>query len=647
MKQRRRDSLLAAAGLLLLIFLFCWPMLRVDIGDDEGLLAVEAQRLLHGGLPNLDFACPYLGATVFYNALWFVLLGQSIFAMRVGLVLLFAVFIVALYFMCKRLMSGAWIWLTVVFVLSLTIPLYPLLGANWNAMIAGFLAFLAALRAIESAESTGKQSGCRMFLAGVLAALAMLFKQTAGLYAGFAVFILLAMNIIQPFSSLSNDETPPALPSWYFPLGQGLLALGTLIIMTYLFFITAPHESPQVFLIFVFPVLAILVGNARLLWIFRQRDPNSFSQRTSRFTQHMLCLLAGGLAMFAIYLVSYLLKGGLTDFIQNGFLSRPAFFLKLFYQDYLLAIEPVTLIILSLLFLGLALLNRFRIPAVFLLLAAGALTLRNMTGLSYDTLHAQWYTLFSELPLFILVTGLCFYNVLWRYLSQPKPVNPKDWLALALFALGTLMFTNVYPVFAYPYVGCNVAFLVLFLGYMAYRFFNDKPRWQKSILGIFTAYWFVFGILHLYRYDGSPLPGFIRDPFSQFSAYSPKIGLRVRPSYMEEIQPIVRYIQTHSTRPDDMFILSDRAPGFYFWTDHINPTRYNYYFFSLTGDNTDIIADLEKHRVRFLLVEDPNPRLMFGINPNLLSYLRSHYKAVLKAGTWLILENADNSPNDK
>ena len=610
------EKILTAAVLLLVLAFFCWPVLTLGLGDDEGLLALEAQRLLAGELPGLDFACPYLGATVFYNAFWFLMLGQSLWALRVGLVVFFGLFAFGLFSLLRRFMPQGWVWFSLIALLSITIPLYPYLGANWNALIMALFSLLALLNGW-------------VFAAGVLAGLAFVFKQTVGLYAGFAAYMVLVMQMLQPLAAFKHSQQYSPFKA---QLGKIIAVVSALIIPAYLLLIMWPHFLWHVLLIFMLPVLVVLGGNIHLLWLRLKsaRKADVISQQFAMFSIQMGQLFAGGLLALLIYFLPYIMRDGLVMVINNTLLSRPTLFLKLMYQDYLHALNPMATVWLALCVVGLVFIKRQAWLGGLFLLGAVAMLLGGMPPVTtigeFKTVFLHW--IYPQLPLFMLALGLWFYFYQYQQLAESKKVDPKDWLAVAVFVYGTLMFTSVYPVFAYPYVGCNIAFLGVFTAYLVYRYFAKTAMKFKIPLMLFALCWFVMGVGLLYRIDDPPYNKKLPLPYG---------GLWITSQRYNDLSFIVSEINRQTQRADDLYIFSDSDAELYFFTDHINPTRYNYYFFSLTGDNNDMIADLERHRVTFLLVKDPDPKLMFGALPNFRAYLQQHYKATLKLEEWLLL----------
>src|SRR5260370_39561043 len=91
-----------------------WP----PINSDEAITGLQALHILtRGERPLFSYGIPYLGTIQSYlGAFFFLLFGPSIFALRLGLVALYAGFLLALYLLARLLYTKGIALATVFFL---------------------------------------------------------------------------------------------------------------------------------------------------------------------------------------------------------------------------------------------------------------------------------------------------------------------------------------------------------------------------------------------------------------------------------------------------------------------------------------------------------------------------------------------------
>ena len=162
---------------------FWWPM-HLDYYPDEGYFAEMTARLLRGELPNIDFANNYLGGLYLYNAVWFGLLGKSLWTMRMGMLfLLCAVFVPVTYQLARFVMGRFWASTTTLLMMAMTISINPTVSGNWYA-----LTFV--LLAVWVFFNTHTKHPRFWVLTGFLLGIAFLMKHTVAMYGAFALFVM-------------------------------------------------------------------------------------------------------------------------------------------------------------------------------------------------------------------------------------------------------------------------------------------------------------------------------------------------------------------------------------------------------------------------------------------------------------------------
>jgi hypothetical protein len=92
-----------------------WPLLN----SDEGTMGIMAMHIVHGERPIFFYGQNYMGTGEAYiGALLFPLFGTSVFTLRLGLILLFALFLVCMYVLTCKLYTQKFALFTLI-VLSL------------------------------------------------------------------------------------------------------------------------------------------------------------------------------------------------------------------------------------------------------------------------------------------------------------------------------------------------------------------------------------------------------------------------------------------------------------------------------------------------------------------------------------------------
>jgi len=104
-KQQNLCALLILCGAFLLRCLLAWntwPLLN----SDEGTMGIMAIHILHGARPIFFYGQNYMGTVEAYvGAMLFGLFGISVFTLRLGLILLFTLFLVCIFVLTSKLYS--------------------------------------------------------------------------------------------------------------------------------------------------------------------------------------------------------------------------------------------------------------------------------------------------------------------------------------------------------------------------------------------------------------------------------------------------------------------------------------------------------------------------------------------------------------
>ncbi len=577
------------AGLSLLVI---GGALRVDLYADEAYISEMTARVLRGELPNVDFSANYFGLLYFYNALWFKALGKSLLTLHISMwVTTSVVFAPLVYSLSRQLMSRFWAMATTLLVLSLTVFIHMGVSGNWYALYLVLAAFALWLYR----ERWESKPGYGYFGIGILLGLAFLMKHSLAAYGGMALFYCtLLTGALEGQDQQTND---PSGYRWRVWLGKGLMAVGLLGTPLLIASVQWAHLSIPSFVVYVLPAIGLSGYIAKILY----QQGAKFS--IDRWFLNWLAVIGGFSLVFGLFLIPFALReGGIPILFQKVLVEYPQIYLRHAYLSYLDNINwlaaQVVLWFVAVLWLA----SQGKAVAGWLVFLVGLVV---VTQLPWDPSLAGWVNanIYSmlQMPVWILLIGGL---MIWKKQEQMNTLTAKELTPLFFWILGFFLFQNTYPLGVPFYFAYSVTPLLILTGYGLSRWFHGRPWGARTLALLLVGYWVSFGGLVLYRvldfYTAINNP-LIRLQEPSVLLPGPRGGIYMTPGYGERILQVVKFIQTHSTRPDDIFIFSDE-PVLYFLTDHINPTRYSYAIDSTLSDGAEIIAALEKHQIQYVFI---------------------------------------------
>ena len=572
-----KKAVFTAVGWAALAGIFFYSRMLWGMDGDTGLFVAQAVRILEGQLPNLDFSTMYPGASLFYIAAYFALLGASVYTAKIATLGTFMLITALVFLLARPYLNKPWHHVATLFSVLTTLSFYTDMSANWEALGCSLLCWVLLMRALITTRSV-----LGVFWVGVVLAWAMLTKQTVGLYTGFAVFTALVFSC-QRLVPLTRFCVPSLV-------GKLFLLLGGLAMLFYLGRIVQPHLSAQVLLMFVLPSVLLMFLSG--LWV--RKSGFAFEQ----FGVCVAVLLGGVLSGVLLYLLPYLMRGGVFAFLQATFLQGPEGYLSYYFQPYgwdWLACTIVALFVGALYCVG----QRLIPQGVLLLLVLMAVlvnTLFNSPGNWMLGSLALW----RQFPFWIMLGGFLLF---WPRVMHGTLPDDKQWYALMLLVYGVFMFINPYPYSPYPYTAFSVMPLAILLVY-GLAYWAEKSLATKCIVGLFVTYWAVFGVLVAYQVVNFNTQQLDTKPWQTYAAdiNLPTVGVGLKPEHHDQLVAQMSFIHQYSQRPDDVYILFGN-PEVYFLTDHKNPTPFDYYEpFGPVTEGTAIVEALEKYKVRYVFI---------------------------------------------
>lgn len=392
---------------------------RFWIPLDDGTLAQSAERVLTGQLPHRDFGDPYTGLNALLGAGAFRLLGVRLSSLRVPLVAAFALWLPAVWLLARRHLPPGSALTATALAAVLSVPAYPAAMPGWYALFAVTWGAWMLARALEG--------GGRGWLvgAGALAGVAVLFK-VVGLYFLAAALLTVAWRRAE---RTHVYDAIAALAVTAFLLLVGLMALpGTGSAGAYHFFLPA------------LALCAALLTRTLNGW----RPGHVHASATHASATHGLApLLADGAALklgfllpVALFLVPYVLEGGLGVWIEGVFLlparrlhaasSPPGSFVTVLpgATAVLLAVTAARLRPRA---------ERWLALALAALLAVGLAADDALDGAVMATL---WYALRGWLPALVAAAAVFVFAARGRTVAQ---LSPGEFALLAAAGLWTLV----------------------------------------------------------------------------------------------------------------------------------------------------------------------------------------------------------------
>lgn len=301
--QHRFDSTAWRAIVLGVVLALAGVYAGVHIGKgwvaaDDGILAQSAIRVLHGQLPQRDFAEIYTGGLSFIHALAFRAFGANLISLRICVFLFFLAWVPAVYAIALRFTSALPAGLITLVAVVWSYPNYPAAMPSWYNLFFATFGAVALLRYLE----TGRQRW--LFIAGACGGVSMLIKVIGAYYiAGVLLFL----------AFLEQEESEEGVErnrGWLFRIfnGSALLAfLATLLVV-----LRARLGINELY--------ALVLPSAVLVALILVREPAVRADARSRFRTlfQLVGPFAGGiLAPICVFLLPYVRSGSVGAFFRG------------------------------------------------------------------------------------------------------------------------------------------------------------------------------------------------------------------------------------------------------------------------------------------------------------------------------------------
>jgi hypothetical protein len=221
----RGSRALSYALVALFTGLYILPLLPLGLNIyDEGVRLYGAQRVASGLVPYYDFFAYYAPAQFYWPALLFKVLGEEVWAARLGAAVFVMLAAVSAFAVCRRAgLSQSWSMLPVVALV------FPIRAGDQFALCDPALSLVLAADAVLLSAWNGRR---RLWLTGLCLGLAAVFRHDFGT---FGTFGALAAELWRRWTASDKSMVAPS------PLARaGVLAVGLWPLVAGIAIVTVP-----------------------------------------------------------------------------------------------------------------------------------------------------------------------------------------------------------------------------------------------------------------------------------------------------------------------------------------------------------------------------------------------------------------------
>jgi hypothetical protein len=546
-----------------------WRLDRGWVAVDDGALGHTAERVLQGELPHREFDDVYTGGLAFLNAAAFRLLGTTLWSLRLVLLLFFAAWVPAVYYVAARFVRPAAAGAVTLLAVVWSVPNYPAAMPSWYNLFFATFGIAALFRYLED-------GGKRWLVAAGLAGGLSFLVKVIGLYYVAGALLFLVYQSVGESSPRPGAATGRAYT--IFVTGALIAFVGALamVVRYQLYAAEVAH--------FVLPGALVATFLVYTEWT---RAAGTSRQRFVELARLVAPFLLGVAVPIALFLVPYALSGSVGAFV-HGVFYLPTKRFGIAVKPMLplwtaVALLPVVGLVLG----GWALRARSTlwwlavlVPSLAVVLAASMWT---------DAVYRFVWHSARNLPLLLVAAGVAATARGCRSGPEASVHRARLMLLVSVTAVCTLV--------QFPYSGgnyfCYIAPLVVLT---AVAVVGSLPRLTLAIPCALAGFYFAFAVA---RVNGSPIykmgERYLAPVPSQTLAL-PRGGIEV-PSYMAPVyRAAVSKLQRHAR--GGYTWASPDCPEIYFLSGLRNPTRSVFEFFDDPRQRTErVLAALDRHGV--------------------------------------------------
>lgn len=546
---------------------------------DEGLLAQTAERVLRGELPHRDFDDAYTGGLAIYHAGVFRVLGTSLIALRVALLVAYVAWLPIVYWVARKFAA----WGPATFVMAIV--------AVWSvpnrvaAMPSWYNLFLATAGAAALCRYLDTRRRGWLLAAGVAGGLSVLVKLTGLAYIAGALLVLV-------WDEQERDTVAPPAYSAFVTA-----SLGIFIAVLARAVSRVPGISAQWH--FVLPA-ACLAG----VLIWRQ-----WKKSTGNIGELMINVgtLIGGIAIpVAVFMIPYVASGS-AQALVHGVIIAPG-------QRFQYAVgQPESLRTLWAIAPWVIVLTWRRTPAFLLGFALTVIIVfATRGGPAYGL---TWLSIRHVAPVLVIAGTAA--------IARGTRRDSAFWVILCMTALTGLV--------QFPYAGSHY-----FSYFAAFPILCACALVRGTVPAIVGAFFCAFAVLCTnpakFRINGDRIPD---DQLPSVALDIPRTGLIVGTTEAQQYQRIVALVREHSSDSGYLFAAPD-LPEIAFLAQRRNPTRILYDFLDEPEEHdARVLRTLDAKRVD-VAVTGGYPSFSPPIDAMLAGGLKARYPDSVSVGPYTV-----------
>ena len=282
---------------------------RLKVGwvpNNEGVMGLSAERVLHGQLPHRDFD-DYTGGLTFLHALAFRVFGIDSASMRYVLFGFFVPWVPAVFYIASRFGSPVSAGAVTLLAVAWSVPNYPGPMPSWYNLFFATWGVAAVFRYLDS------RSTWWLFAAGLCGGLSMLAKVT-GAY--FIAAVLLFLVFHEQNISLAETHGTESRAQLYRMAISLLLAVFLALLVQMVR--TVPGTSGLIYFVLPPVLLAVLILAREFAGI-----PGPDRKRFTRLANLSIPVAVGIIIVLVAFLLPYAKAYAVHDLIR-GLFATPA-----------------------------------------------------------------------------------------------------------------------------------------------------------------------------------------------------------------------------------------------------------------------------------------------------------------------------------
>jgi hypothetical protein len=623
------DQHINKANIFLPILILVWiasivymhsTLMRGWVPHDEGALAQAAERVLQGELPHRDFDDIYTGGLALLDAVAFRALGTSLASLRWAMLLFFAAWVPAIYYIASRFASPLTSAAVTLLCVAWSVPNYASPIPSWYNLFFAVFGAASLMRYLEKNQSWW------LVMAGMCGGLSCLAKIT-GLY--YIAAILLFFVFREQTLTMESSEGPARRHFRFYPVAApvGLSIFLTAVLKT----LNWPLDLKR-FIHFELPSLALIVI---LLWREARIKTGTDKQRFTLLLKMSLPFVAGVLVPISAFLIPYIVTHSVQSVINGVFVipGKRLNFAAMAPNGFLPTQILATLALVALLY-GSAAYPRqvgWRVRVEFFFILATAIIFSSTSALLYRFI---WSSVTLLIPVTVIAAGTILFQNRGR--RRINPVRQQQLFMLSAIAglCSLVQFPYSHPIYFF-YV--TPLLILAILAVIASRE-RQSPIVNGALLLFYMAFAVIYitpGFMHIIgvQSDSDKQDCYLGLPCFRFDVS--RVGnLKVSREIAVQYQTLIPLVRDHA-KGQYIYAAPD-CPEVYYLSGFRNPTRTLFDFLDESSGRTQrIMEEIDAHAVNEVVLAS-YPEFSPAVSPDLREQLELRFTNCLNVGRFQV-----------